>query len=206
MAQPPARRHATSRNHLPSHSQLSDSTFLFSDGSRSNLESVPRICIWNYNYNPIETNQLDKTIGLRLNDIYTQDWISDVNNNSQCKNYRIFKQDLKLEKYLTTFPLKYRLHLCRLRCSNSKIPTVSGRYHDIDLCDRICTLYNQSKLGDELHYLFECPPFSRERSKFLRPYYYRNHNTLKMSNLFNTGNKKILLNLSYFSTKIISKF
>ncbi|KAJ8025590.1 hypothetical protein HOLleu_33185 [Holothuria leucospilota] len=67
---------------------------------KSIFEKTGMPFIWNYNYNSIETNWLDKTIGLRLNDIYTQDWISDVNNNSQCKNYRIFKQDLKLEKYL----------------------------------------------------------------------------------------------------------
>ena len=156
---------------------------------KSILEKTGMPFIWNNNYNLIDTNWLGKTIGIRLNDIYAQEWISNVNNNSQCKVYRIFKRDLKFEKYLTTLPLKCRLDLCRLRCSNSRIPTVSGRYRDIDFCDRICTLCNQSKLGDEYHYLFECPSFSRERSKFLRPYYYRNHNTLKMEELFNTGNK-----------------
>ena len=132
--------------------------------------------------------------------------MAEVNSNSQCKNYRIFKKDLKFEKYLTILPPINRLNLCRLRCSNSRIPTVNGRYRNIDFSERICMLCNQGKLGDEYHYFFECPFFSRDRINLLKPYYYRNHNTLKMEELFNTSNKKMLSNLGRFSAKILSKF
>ena len=147
---------------------------------KSILEKTGMPFIWDCNL--IDTNWLGRTIGLRLNDIYAQEWLSDVNNNSQCKVYRIFKRELKLEKYLTTLPLKCRLDLCRFRCSNSRIPTVCGRYHDIDFCDRICTLCHKSKLGDEYHYLFECPIFSEERSKFLKPIFIESIILLKWMN------------------------
>lgn len=39
----------------------------------------------------------------------------------------IFKKKLKFENDLTSLPLCNWLNFCRLCCSNSKIPTVSGR-------------------------------------------------------------------------------
>ena len=36
----------------------------------------------------------------RVGDIYKQEWLSEVNTNSQCSIYRIFKKKLELEKYL----------------------------------------------------------------------------------------------------------
>lgn len=47
--------------------------------------------------------------------MYKQDWLSEVFYNSQCKNYRILKTKLELEKYLVCLPNEDRIDLCKFR-------------------------------------------------------------------------------------------
>ena len=146
------------------------------------------------------------TINRKLDDIYKQEWCVEVDSNTQCKIYRIFKMNLTFEKYLVKLPFRNRLSLCRLRCNNSKIPTVTGRYRNIVFHDRLCTLCDQEKLGDEFHYFFECKAFSQERKKYIPPYFRKNPNTLKMEDLFQTSNGKTLLKISLFCGEILRRF
>lgn len=142
----------------------------------------------------------------RLSDICMQEWCAEVNSHAQCKVYRIFKTTLTFENYLINFPLRNRLNFCRIRCSNSKIPVVTGRYDSIVFHERFCTLCNEEKIGDEFYYFFECLSFSQSRKKYIAPYFYRNPNTLKMQNLFQSKSKKTPLNISLFCGEILSRF
>ena len=45
----------------------------------------------------------------------------------------------------------------------------------------ICQLCNLECMGDEFHYLFICPAFKDDRSKFIPVYFRKKPNTLKMS-------------------------
>lgn len=99
-------------------------SFVWNDHIHNFLIEDQRCPIVNYPW-------LKKTVKLRLSDISKQEWSTEVHNNTQCKNYRIFKTDLKFEKYLTTLSFPNRLNLCKFRCSNSKIPSVTGGYQDI---------------------------------------------------------------------------
>ena len=183
---------------------------------KSIFEKTGMPFIWNTaNYNVGENLQLTatpnqtwlkKTIDRRLSDIYMQEWCTEVNNNGQCKVYRIFKKNLKFENYLINLPLYIRLHFCRIRCSNSKIPSISGRYQNTVFHERICTLCDQEKLGDEFHYFFECPTFSQVRNNYIAPYFCRNPNTLKMEKLFQSKSKKTLRNVSLFCGEILKRF
>ena len=51
--------------------------------------------------------------------------------------------------------------------NNTKLPVVTGRYNNTEYADRHCNLCNCGCLGDESHYLFDCPHFSKARVFFI---------------------------------------
>merc|ERR1712030_50726 len=89
---------------------------------------------------------LDKIkIKSSLGEIFRLKWLNDTMENNHCRIYRIFKTNLNLENYLVKLDLHDRINLCKFRCSNSRIPTVAGRYNNIEYEHRICSLCN---MGD----------------------------------------------------------
>ena len=153
----------------------------------------------------ISRKQINNLISNRLHDIYTQNWLSEVNNNSQCRNYRIFKNNLKFESYLIELNSFDRINMCKFRCSNSYIPSVQGRYQNIPFHERTCALCQKDKIGDEFHYILECNAFSKDRNTRIKPYYRKRPNGLKFEQLFNT-NKLQIAQLSKFCDHIMKFF
>jgi len=149
---------------------------------------------------------LELIIKQRLDDVYSQNWHYEVNHNSHCLNYRIFKQTCTFEKCLIKLPFKYRVILCKFRCGNHRLPIVSGRYSNVDRSQRFCNLCNNSKLGDEFHYLFECTEFEQARTKLLDNYFKKRPDSIKMYKLFNSPLPSTLLKLSKFCSIIMDIF
>ena len=67
-------------------------------------------------------------MNLRLNDIFLQDWYSNISEMNSCITYKLFKSNLKLEKYLLELNTSERINLCKFRCKNSKILVVVMGY------------------------------------------------------------------------------
>ena len=86
------------------------------------------------------------------------------------------------------------------------MPMVTGRYANIPVEERICTLCQTNKLGDEFHYLFECPFFQTQRTTYLSRYYYTLPNMHKMMQLFESPDTKEMLNLAKFTDIILRQF
>ena len=88
------------------------------------------------------------------------------------------------------------------------MPIVNGKYSDIAVDDRNCTLCNvkQREIGDEFHYLFKCTFFKEERVRYIKRYFYNNPNMYKMTQLFNDVNHRDMLNLGKFIYTIICHF
>lgn len=145
---------------------------------------------------------LKRVIKQRVDDMYKQEWLSEVNANNQCLIYRIFKNTFEFEKYLIILNTRERINLCRFRCGNIKIPTVTGRFDGIVVHERICTLCSRGSIGDEFHYLFECDAFKDVQKLYIKPYFRKNPNTLKMEQLLQTKSKKNLVKLSLFCEKL----
>ena len=80
----------------------------------------------------------------------------------------------------------------------------SGRYNQIPRNERFCTHCNEGKIGDEFHYPFQCSRFHEQRKKYLKRYYWKNPNTLKMDQLFNCEKKTIFFNLTKFCSYIMT--
>ena len=79
----------------------------------------------------------------------------------------MYKEKLEFENYLIKLHFSHRINLCKFRCVNSKLPIVVGKFANIEFHDRVCELCDRNMLGDEFHYIFECPYFTNERSEFL---------------------------------------
>ena len=132
-----------------------------------------------------------------LLDQFTQSWRSNVFTSPKGINYRMFKEDLKLENYLLKLPVKKYKLLCRFRCSNFKLPIETGRWVHIPRSERKCNLCDSNDIGDEFHYLFKCkdPGISRTRQNCLSRIFCNNPNAYKFSCLFNHTNINVVSNV-----------
>jgi len=153
------------------------------------------------NHNP---NWLKLAMNQRLSDIDMQNWCAERDNNTCCLNYRIYKHCLKFEDYLTKLDYSDRMTLCKFRCGNIKFPSNSQRFDPS--IDKSCNLCDLDLIGDEFHYLFVCKYFNKERSKFLTLYFTKNPNTLKMAQLLNSDDHRLLKNLVRFIKIMHSTF
>jgi hypothetical protein len=140
-----------------------------------------------------------------IDDCILSAWNEKVQSGSRCKNYRIFKETLELEFYLTNLKPILRIAMSKFRCANNKLPSNDYRYIGND-AEKICKLCNIKEVGDEFHYLFICTHFKNERKMYLKKYYIVKPNTFKMNKLFNTKNKKTLVMLARFQVAILSYF
>ena len=79
----------------------------------------------------MNVNWLKSALELRLRDIDKQNWHDEFQENSQCVIYRIFKENLEFEPYLTQLSDNERINLCKFRCSSHHLPCVTDRYANI---------------------------------------------------------------------------
>ena len=75
------------------------------------------------------------------------------------------------------------LNFAKFRTSNHRFPCEVGRYHNIELSDRKCTLCDKNDVGDEMHYLLICPYFDDDRIKFIPKYCYTRTNIIKFKQI-----------------------
>ena len=155
-------------------------------------------------------NWLKKSLRLRLNDIFKQEWYNNVQTNGQSSNYRIFKETLHFERYLVTLNDKEKINMCKFRCRSTKLPVITASTYNLE--DEHCKLCDLNEIGDEFHYILKCPYFSHIRRKLFKTNKKR-INCLLMKEIFNDNcmrNLKTLATLinevmSHFQTNIVKK-
>ena len=152
-----------------------------------------------------DQNWFKRKISLTSQDQQRQNWLEAVANSSHCRTYRLLKTELKLEPYLYEMDKRYSVPLCRFRAGNHKLPITLGRYNNIERHARLCQLCPSQEIGDEIHYLPNCPLFTVERTALIKPYYLRGEREERISELFNTTNRKQLQNLSKFVQCVMLK-
>ena len=153
----------------------------------------------------LNTLWLKKCLDQKLKDNNIQIWNTEINDNKMCKNYRIFKESLRLEPYLTKLDFSDRVSLSKFRCGNHKLPVIVSIY-DNNTNSKICKECDRNELGDEFHYLFVCPKFNEVRKLHIKKYYYTRPNTIKMFQLFDNNNLKSLTKLAKFVKIIMLHF
>ena len=152
----------------------------------------------------VNSNWLKHTCKHKLRDCYIQKWFESMYNSKSCYNYRLFKSNFTLEKYLICLPTNLRIYMCKFRVTNTNLPV---HQHRIDYDNNnVCDLCKNNSPCDEFHYMFECNFFQRERKLLIPKYYWNNPNAFKFHMLFNNTGSKILRNCSKFCKLIINTF
>ena len=87
-----------------------------------------------------------------------------------------------------------------------KLPIEMGRWQNIPRQERKCYICDVNEVGDEFHYLFKCTDIQvkQARHNLMPTCYYKNPNTYKFKELFNSKNVKLLEQLCKF-IKIIEE-
>ena len=162
--------------------------------------------IW-FEHNAEINSWLSKTVQNILESQYKKVWQDSLEQSSKCSNYKIYKNEHKLEnKYLTLLPPRLLQKLFYFRLSNKRLPIETGRWRGIDHNLRKCNLCNLNLIGDEFHYLLECPFFNDERKTFLSIINLRNLNWITFSNIMNEERTVKLKHLCLFLSKVLDKY
>lgn len=99
-----------------------------------------------------------------------------------------------------------RKSFINFRICNHKLPIETGRWRQIDRNLRKCNRCLGNAIGDEFHYVFECPFFDLDRSLIV-PFIRRNRaNAVVFYNLFNETNFSKLKRLCKFLEIILDSF
>ena len=92
--------------------------------------------------------------------------------------------------------------MTKLRVSSHRLSIESGRWSNPNptpLSERNCLFCNL--LEDEYHFVLECNLYNTFRKLYIPKYYRTRPNMLKMYELINAGNSKVLKHLSIFINK-----
>ena len=97
-----------------------------------------------------------------------------------------------------------RINISKFRCRNNKIPVVvlGHRGRRIPNEDRICPACNIGAIGDEFHYIMQCPVFQIQRQRCLETPYLINPDREKFLSLLQNNNFNTLRKLAKLITEI----
>ena len=150
---------------------------------------------------------IGKQIKSNLCDQFLKTWTAELlQSSSKLKNYSVYKNHTNRENYINTLSGPFLLTMFKFRTANHKLPVEVGRWANVELSDRKCLLCQNNQIGDEFHYLLECPFFLNERKQYIDPYYFRRPNILKYSQFLNITNESKLIRLSKFMIIIMKSF
>jgi hypothetical protein len=62
---------------------------------------------------------------------------------------------------------KNRFTFCRFRTSNHRLPIEVGRWTNVERHNRLCQLCQSREIGDEFHYVLQCPNFVTDRKNLI---------------------------------------
>jgi hypothetical protein len=90
------------------------------------------------------------SVDQRLKDQFKQKWCTEINMSSKGLCYKIFKNELVFEKYLSLLSPQYIYVFSIYRCSSHRLPAETGRWYNISRNDRLCHLCDSNDIGDEI--------------------------------------------------------
>ena len=171
-------------------------------------KSLSRINMPNFFNEASDINRgwFKNTVKIKLKDAYGKEWSEAVANNSACTNYQVMSKVKKIQTYFLKLPKRYALALCKLKCGNHYMPIVAGRYLNVPINERKCSLCKCGEIGDEFHYLLKCPFFEAMRTKYLKKYYYTQPTHVKMQQLFESTNSTEMINLAKLGVVLLKHF
>ncbi|CAC5364234.1 unnamed protein product [Mytilus coruscus] len=140
-----------------------------------------------------------------LHETFVENWKAQIFYSPKSINYRIYKTEFGLEKYLSVLPPDLMYNIIKLRCGNQKLKIEAGRFFTIDRSERICDLCDKEQLGDEFH-IFNWNVCSAERHEFIPVHIYNDSNIISLSEIMNSHDKYTLVGLAKFCKIVMSVF
>ena len=114
--------------------------------------------------------------------------------------YTLFS-NFDFQLYLDSMKVsKFRTAISKLRMSSHRLEIEVGmwaRPQRTPIDQRKCRICN--KLEEEFHFLFECILYTEIHEKYIKKYYWRRPNMIKMQELMSSNNRNILLNLAIYT-------
>ena len=139
----------------------------------------------------------------RCDDIFLQNWQENLEQNSQCSVYKLFKHFHEMEPYLVDLADVHKYSLAKFRTRTHHLSITKARFKEYTE-DVTCPLCSSGETGDECHYLFRCDFFKEQRKKFFPANQITQHpDALSPTILFQGDN---LVNTACFVKIIMSKF
>jgi hypothetical protein len=125
---------------------------------KSLLDSCGLTQIWNAP-EILSNSQLKIVVEQIMRDQCEQLWRSEVNNDTRCHIYKMFKQSLSMESYVKKLPIYQAIIICKFRCGSIKFPETVTRMYKNETTVHVCGLCDQVCVRDELHYFITCSHF-----------------------------------------------
>ena len=108
------------------------------------------------------------------------------------------------ENYLKILDSDLKITLVKFRCGAHHLPISEQRYDQITI-KNFCP-FCPASVGDEYHYLLECPAMELERARYLDEFYSQNPTLYEFHKIMNMQNKAKLAKLCKFVKHIIYIF
>ena len=113
--------------------------------------------------------------------------------------YKTFKYSHGKEKYTEILPEHFKKALLQFRIGSHKLPVNNRKHFNVPRADRHCTHCDQSLMGDEIHFLYECPKLNNLRVKYMySPDIRREPNVFNFVNIMQTNDPVTIGNLAKF--------
>ena len=119
----------------------------------------------------VNENLFLKTLRQRLQDIYLQEWHSNLQSSSDNRLYKYLKENIQFEEYLNISNSFFRISISKFRLSSHLLNVERGRWSKLELNNRLCSACNC--VEDEFHVFLECPRYNKIREHYL-PNYLKN--------------------------------
>ena len=124
--------------------------------------------------------------------------------NVEFSTYRIFKDSIKMEEYISYLPSHLMYSLLNFRTGSFILP--SNCRSNIPRVERSCRKCDLRQLGDEYNFLFECPVLEGLRHELIPEYFRNRPNAEKMSQLLNSQNKRNINSVAKFIHKGVKEY
>ena len=126
------------------------------------------------------------------------EWFGRISEEETFSTYKIYKDIHEFEEYIDILPEYLKYSLLDFRTGSQKLSVNCRSNLSIPRQERICTKCSKRILGDEFHFLFECNGIEKLRISSIPKYYRTRCSTLKMSQLLNTNDRKLLIKVAKF--------
>ena len=146
---------------------LPDNNFKWINKIKEILNATGFIDLWHNQHQLNTTIKTNKIIKNKLIEQYKATWQNSLTTSNKTRTYRIFKENLELEKYLTLLPQRERSSLFKIRTANHNLPVETGRYDGTPYAERKCTKCTNDQVGSEEHYILFCPYLQTQREQYL---------------------------------------